>query len=285
MGHRLLALFAHPDDEAFSAGGTLAHYAAAGVEAALVCATRGEVGEIADAAFASPETLGSVREMELNCAAESMGVRQVVFLGYRDSGMADTPPNSDPRNLVNAPEGEVVVRLVHLMRHFRPHVVVTFEPNGGYGHPDHIAIHRHTVRAFQLAADPACWPELGPAWQAARLFYTAIPRSFFVAMREGMLSLGMDTNDFDRMLADNARGWPDEAVNVTLDVSDTVAAKWDALNCHRTQFGPANLFRRLPDPMVKELMRREYFALAWPEASPGLRLDDLFDGLAVADGS
>jgi N-acetyl-1-D-myo-inositol-2-amino-2-deoxy-alpha-D-glucopyranoside deacetylase len=285
MTKKLLAVFAHPDDEAFGTGGTLAQYAAAGVEVTLVCATRGEVGEIADPSYATPETLGQVREMELQCAAETMGVKRLLFLGYRDSGMAGAAENDDCRAFVNAPEGEVVVRLVAIIRQARPHVVVTFEPNGGYGHPDHIAIHKHTVRAFHLAGDPAAYPELGATWQPARLFYTAIPRSFFIQMREGMVSLGMDTTEFDRRMGETMPGWPDEDVHATLDVSETAGAKWDALNCHRTQFGPGNLFRLLPEPQVKALMSREYYALAWPDPEPGLRMAELFDGLEDVNGS
>ena len=108
MTQRLLAIFAHPDDEAFGTGGTLACYAATGAEVTLVCATRGEVGEIADPSYATRETLGQVREGELRCAAETVGVREVIFLGYRDSGMAGTAENRDPRAFVNAPAEEVV---------------------------------------------------------------------------------------------------------------------------------------------------------------------------------
>jgi LmbE family N-acetylglucosaminyl deacetylase len=179
MTQTLLALYAHPDDEAFGMGGTLAHYAADGADVTLVCATRGEVGEIAEGVDATPETLGQVREAELRCAADTVGVRQLIFLDYRDSGMAGTPENADPRAFVNAPAEEVVPRLVGIIRRVRPQVVVTFEPNGGYGHPDHITIHCHTVTAFHAAADANLYPNQGPAWQAERLFYSAIPRSFF----------------------------------------------------------------------------------------------------------
>jgi N-acetyl-1-D-myo-inositol-2-amino-2-deoxy-alpha-D-glucopyranoside deacetylase len=278
MTQTLLALYAHPDDEAFGSGGTLAHYAARGADVTLVCATRGEVGEIAEGVDATPETLGQVREAELRCAADTVGVRQLIFLDYRDSGMAGTPENADPRAFVNAPAEEVVPRLVGIIRRMRPQVVVTFEPNGGYGHPDHIAIHRHTVAAFHAAADGSLYPNQGPAWQAARLFYSAIPRSFFLQMRDELAALGEDTSDLSRF-EDAGAGWPDEKVTVTLDVADTVAAKWSALECHRTQFGPGNLFRRLPDATLKRMMSREYFALAWPEPEPGLRLADLFAGL------
>ncbi len=277
--HSLLAVFAHPDDEAFSSGGALAYYASQGAVTNLVCATRGEVGEISDPSYATPETLGEVREGELRCAAETMGVSELVFLDYRDSGMEGTPENQDPRAFINAASDEVVRKLVRILRRIRPEVVVTFEPNGGYGHPDHKAIHRHTVTAFHSAADPQFAPELGTPWQAQRLFYTSIPRSFFLKMRQQLEALGEDTSDFERF-DDPQAGWPDELVNVVVDVSSTVDAKWEALNCHRTQFGPGNFFRRLPQAQVIELMSQEHFSLAWPEAQIGKKLGSLFEGLS-----
>jgi N-acetyl-1-D-myo-inositol-2-amino-2-deoxy-alpha-D-glucopyranoside deacetylase len=278
MERSLMAIYAHPDDEAFGTGATISRYTSEGVKVYLVSATRGEVGEISDPALATPETLGCVREDELRCAAETMGVTQLIFLDYRDSGMVGTPENRDPRAFINASAEEVVPRLVSIIRSLRPEVIMTFEPNGGYGHPDHIAIHKHTMTAFHAAADPTCYPELGAAWQVKRLFYTAIPRSFFEDMRQQMIELKLDTKDlggFD----DPQLGWPDEAVNVRMDVAHSVESKWQALQCHRTQFGPGNLFRRLPEDRVKKLMSREYFALAWPEPVPGLQLPDLFSGV------
>lgn len=283
MQRSLLAVFAHPDDEAFGTGGTLARYAAEGVRVSLVCATRGEVGEIADPSLATRETLGDVREAELHCAAQALGIAEVIFLGYRDSGMAGTPENQDPRAFINAPAEEVVTRLVGIIRRLRPDVVITFEPNGGYGHPDHIAIHHHAVAAFPAAGDPARYPDQGPAWQPARLFYTAIPRSFFLEMCDRLEALGADTSELARFEERGVTGWPDEEVHVILDVSATIEAKWAALQCHRTQFWPDNLFRRLPEGVLKELMSREHFALAWPEPAPGLRLSELFAELQAGE--
>ena len=279
MEHSLLAVYAHPDDEAFGTGGTISRYACEDVKTYLVCATRGEVGEISDPGLATPETLGQVREGELRCAAETMGVAELIFLDYRDSGMAGTDENRDPRAFINAPADEVIAHLAEIIRRLRPQVVTTFEPNGGYGHPDHIAIHRHTVAAFHAAADAQYHPEIGRPWQASRLFYTAIPRSFFIEMRQQLEALGEDTSDFDRF-EDPATGWPDDQVHVRLDIASTVNSKWEALNCHRTQFGPGNLFRRLPEEQVKALMSVEHFALAWPEPQAGLQLDGLFDRVA-----
>ena len=279
MEHSLLAVFAHPDDEAFGTGGTLARYASVGVATTLVCATRGEAGEIAEGVDATPETLGEVRENELRCASDTIGVRELIFLDYCDSGMAGTPVNQDPASFINAPAEVVVPQLTAIIRRVRPEIVVTFEPNGGYGHPDHIAIHKHTVAAFHAAADPDCCPEQGPAWQAARLFYTAIPRSFFCRMAEEMKALGSDESEYARLEEEGGRAWPDEEVTAVIDVSGTVEAKWSALHCHRTQFGPGNLFRGLPEAIVKDLMSRESFAQAWPERPAAAPDDDLFAGL------
>jgi N-acetyl-1-D-myo-inositol-2-amino-2-deoxy-alpha-D-glucopyranoside deacetylase len=274
----LLAVFAHPDDEAFGTGGTLARYAADGARVVLVCATRGEVGEIADESLATPETLGQVREDELRCAAHTLGIAEVVFLGYRDSGMAGTPENGDPRAFVNIPANEVMPKLVGIIRRVQPDVVVTFEPNGGYGHPDHIAVHHHTLAAFHAAADPARYPKQGAAWLVSRLFYTAIPCSFFLDLRDRLDALGEDTSQFERFEEAGA-GWPDDQIDVTLDVVDRIEAKWTALNCHRTQFGPDNLFRRLPENVLKQFLGHEHFALAWPRLESGLQLADLFAGM------
>ena len=169
-------------------------------------------------------------------------------------------------------------QLVRIIRRVQPEVVVTFEPNGGYGHPDHIAIHKHTVAAFHAAANPDLYPGEGPAWQAPRLYYTAIQRSFFRRMADEMQALGMDMSEYGWLLDESSQGWPDEEVTAVIDVTGTVGAKWSALFCHRTQFGPGNLFRRLPEATVKEMMRREYSALAWPKPA-GRVSTDLFDGL------
>lgn len=274
----LLSVFAHPDDESFGVGGTLAYYAAQGHTVALVCATRGEVGEIADPALATPQTLGDVRTAELNCAAQVLGVSEVILLGYCDSGMAGTPENQDPRAFMNAPAEEVVERLVGIIRRLRPQVVITFDPYGGYGHPDHIAIHRHTVAAFHAAGDPARYPQQGVPWQPARLFYTVWPRSFIRALREQAQALGLDMAEIEALERSEA-GWPDDQIQVTLDVSGQLAVKWQALHCHGTQFGADNLFRRLPEAAIKQALGYEHFALAWPPPAPGERLPDLFAGL------
>lgn len=276
MTQRLLALYAHPDDESFGIGGTLARYAAQGVSITLVCATRGEAGQIADPALATPETLGAVREQELRCACRELGVERLIFLDYRDSGMAGSPDNQHPRAFMNAPAAEVVPRLVGIMRELRPDVVVTFEPNGGYGHPDHKAIHRHGVAAFHAAGDPTRYPEQGAPFQPDRLFYSALTRSFFQELLRRVKARGIDPGEFDERIRQGEVGWPDENVNTVIDVSAFAQRKWAALHCHATQFGPTHMFRCLPPEEIFPLLGREFFALVWPAPSPGLQLDDLF---------
>ncbi|RJP51843.1 MAG: hypothetical protein C4583_07850 [Anaerolineaceae bacterium] len=270
----LLAVFAHPDDESFGTGGTLACYAAEGHRVALVCTTRGEVGEISDPSLATPQTLGRVREGELRAAARALGIQEVILLDYRDSGMDGTPENQDPRAFINAPEGEVVEHLTRIIRDLQPEIVLTFEPGGGYGHPDHIAISRYTTTAFHAASDSQRFPEAGPAFMPSRLFYTAIPTKFFAEMRARMEARGLDTSTLDQILL--RPSFNDDLITALMDVAAYNEAKWNAINAHRTQFGPDNLFRRLPEDLVRELMSREYFSQAHPPVDGGGISSDLF---------
>ena len=154
----ILAIFAHPDDETFGLGGTLARYADAGVPITMVSATRGEVGEIAPGTDATPETLGAHREQELRDAMAILGVTDVRFLGFRDSGMKGTHENKHPDALINAPEDAVTEAMVRIIREVRPRVVVTWDESGGYGHPDHVFVHYRATEAFRAAADASRFP-------------------------------------------------------------------------------------------------------------------------------
>ena len=275
-GRRLLAIYAHPDDESFLSGGTLAKASSEGVEVTLVCATRGEVGEIADPALATPETLAQVREGELRAAARALGIGRVELLDYRDSGMAGTPDNDHPDALVNASSDEVVARLVGIIRETRPHVVLTFDPGGGYGHPDHMAMSRHTLAACRISGDAQRYPEMGEPWSPDRLFYTVFPRGRLTELAEILRSLGEDGSRYDRRIE---QAWPDSDVHALVDVSGTVEAKWNAVKCHRTQQGTFSMMSRIPVERAKAFMSRECFAMAMPEPSPDTSLTDLFQGL------
>jgi LmbE family N-acetylglucosaminyl deacetylase len=266
----LLAIFTHPDDEAFGTGGTLAHYATSGYRVVLACATRGEAGEISDPALARPEILGDVREAELRCSAHTMGFDEVLFLDYCDSGMDGTDMNKDKTAYINAPDAEVIRKLVEIIRDVKPDVVLTFEPYGIYGHPDHIAIHRHAVAAFHAAGDALQYPAVGKTWQTSRLFFTVVRKSFFGEMAN-LLNEPEAFKDF--------KGWPEDQIHVEMDVSQHIEAKWNALLCHATQFGADNGFRKVPREAAWKMLSHETFSQAWPELKPGEKLRDLFDGL------
>jgi LmbE family N-acetylglucosaminyl deacetylase len=256
---RLLGIFAHPDDEG-GMGGAFLQYNMAGVETGLVCATRGEVGEISDPALATPENLGQVREGEMRAAAEVLGLHHLWFLDYRDSGMAGTPENEDPRSLAQARAADVVGKLVSIIREFRPQVIVTFDETGAYGHPDHIAIYRHTTSAFYAAADAVQYPELGPAHSVSKLYYTSFPRSGMRAMAEWMRSQNYQ-GPFSKLDPEKL-GMPDEQISVWLDVEPWWETKSRSWSMHRTQMDPNGPLARLPEETQRKWRSRECFQLA-----------------------
>lgn len=279
----LMAVFAHPDDESFGTGGTLARYGAdPDVRVVLVCATRGEAGEISDAALATPDRLGEVREAELRCATEVLGVDQLYLLDYRDSGMAGTPENLDPRSLAMARFDEVVGKIVAHIRHEQPDVIVTFDQTGGYGHPDHIAVHYQTKAAFSAAADPLRYPaqiEAGlAAHQARKLYYTAVPRRFFLAVADKMKELGIDVPERYLQRLNGPFGLPDRACTTDIHVGDYWDAKQAAVRCHATQLNPDSFFAALPPEIMRELQAWECFQLAESFVSAD-EDHDLFVGL------
>src|SRR5437764_4755322 len=246
---RLLGVFAHPDDEGVI-GGALLHYSMSGVETGLICATRGEVGEIADPALATPENLGQVREGEMRAAAQVLGLHSLWFLDYRDSGMAGTLENEDPGSFAQASALDVVSKLVAIIRQFRPQVMVTFDETGGYGHPDHIAIYRHTTSAFHAAADAVQYPELGAAYAVSKLYYGAFPRSIIREMGEWMKSQNYQ-GSFSRLDPEKL-GMPDERISVRLDVEPWRATKDRSWSMHRTQANSGPNLGKVPEEIQRK---------------------------------
>jgi LmbE family N-acetylglucosaminyl deacetylase len=188
------------------------------------------------------------------------GIKHLWFLDYRDSGMKGTPGNDDPSCFHRCDEDEALARLVRIVREFKPTIMVTFDPTGGYGHPDHLMIHKLATLAFDAAADPGRYPEGGEPWQTARLYYSAFPRSLGARFMEFMRELGMDWGlgdfSFEEM------GLPDEQITNVVDVREWVPLKERSLQSHRTQMDPNSPFSKLP-PDILEIMRaREYYMLA-----------------------
>ncbi len=275
---RLLAVFAHPDDEGAVAG-TLARYAQEGGQVILACATRGEAGEISDPSLATPANLGSVREAELRCACAAIGITDLRLLGYCDSGMDGTTENDLPTAFIRADADEVKGELVRIMRETRPQVVITFEPFGWYGHPDHIAAGRYTTEAFTLAGDAEAFPEAGAPWQPARLFHAALRLSDFKPMVDYARAHNLDLDFPDQFPAEQEEKL---AAQIThrLDVGPYYETKTAVTACHRTQFGDDHLFRMVPQEVMRVVTRYEYFIQVEPPlAPPPLPIDDLFTGV------
>jgi N-acetyl-1-D-myo-inositol-2-amino-2-deoxy-alpha-D-glucopyranoside deacetylase len=269
QGLKTLFAFAHPDDEGFATGGTLAMLVHQGAHVTLVCATNGDVGEISDPSLATPATLGQVRQEELRRAMAITGVQDIRFLNYRDSGMVDTADNHHPNALMQADPTRVVGQLVAIMRQTRPEVVITHDPTGGYGHPDHTTMCQLTTTAFHLAGDAAAYPEYlseaQPPWSPSCLYYVCFPRSIFRRMWQSMLDRGV-TPPFASKEID-VLGTPDDEVTTVLDVGRFVDTKIASLNCHRTQIDPNGPFAQLPENLTRDIMRTEYYALVSPAAA------------------
>jgi N-acetyl-1-D-myo-inositol-2-amino-2-deoxy-alpha-D-glucopyranoside deacetylase len=289
---RLLLVHAHPDDETIGTGATMARYAAEGVAVTLVTCTVGEEGEVLvpdleHLAADRDDQLGPHRVGELAAAMEALGVTDHRFLGgpgrWRDSGMMGTPANDRAECFWRADVDEAVRELVAVVRETRPQVVVTYDGNGGYGHPDHIQAHRVAVAAFDAAGDAAFAPDLGEPWQVSKLYYTAFPKSVLQAGIDHLKAAG-ETNFFGADSADDLPfGNPDDEVTTEVDARDHLDAKVAAMRAHATQIAVDGPFFALSDNIGQQAFGREYYVLVRGERGPGHgplgREDDLFAGL------
>ncbi len=194
----LIFVGAHPDDETFGIGGTLAQYASVGSRVYYACATRGEVGSAGPENMQGYATLGDTRWAELKCAAQILGLADVIYLGYRDSGMPGSDDNKHPEALAAAPLEQVAGRVIKVIRELKPEVVITFDPIGGYRHPDHIAIHNATVKAFHAAGDPKQYPEAGPAFQPQKLYFSVFSRGLLKVAVKLLPLFGQNPHRFGR---------------------------------------------------------------------------------------
>jgi N-acetyl-1-D-myo-inositol-2-amino-2-deoxy-alpha-D-glucopyranoside deacetylase len=290
---RLLLVHAHPDDESIGNGATMAKYAAEGAQVTLVTCTLGEEGEILvpELAHLAPDredALGRQRIQELATAMEALRVSDHRFLGgpgrYRDSGMMGLPTNQRPDSFWQADLDEAAGLLVAVIREVRPQVLVTYDEQGGYGHPDHIQAHRVALRGRELAADPSFGS--GEPWRIAKVYYNAIPETL---MREWMRRLreAGDTTTFADMDADGqapAFVVPDHLVTTAIDATVHVEAKLAALRAHATQITVDGPFFALSNNLGNAVWGVEYYRLVDGErgagAGPDGREDDLFAGVA-----
>jgi LmbE family N-acetylglucosaminyl deacetylase len=268
MTHRLLCIVAHPDDETFGAGGALTTATASGAEVYIACATRGEAGEIAERSEATPETLGQVREAEYHAAGRAMGVTRSQVFGYRDSGMPGTADNNDPRAFMNQPKDEIVNRVLELFDELRPQVVITFEPGGGYGHPDHMLISECVTDAVRMR-------QLDDGGHApSKLYYFTFPRSRMRAWMERLRELEPE-NDFARMDPGQS-GTEDRLISLTIDARRHENAWRKAIEAHRSQYSPLD---RMPPELQHEFLRCTYLTRVFPGWTPGEPDAGIFAGL------
>ncbi len=300
----LLEVHAHPDDESITSGGLFAWCADRGIETVLVTCTGGELGEIVDPSMdqvAIQPQLAKVREEELRAACAALGIKHLHLLGYRDSGMAGAPENTHPDAFARADLDVVAARLAGLLRKHRPDVVITYNENGGYGHPDHVQAHRITMRALELAPDPTFRGDLGPPSEAKKIYHTAVPFSRLLRFADALQARGV-TNEFAQRLqglaeavrkqrmappSEQARpeelpfGVPDHMITTTIDARAYVERKFQAMAAHRTQLNPAAWGLNAPEDLRRELWGVEYFIRVRSLVDAPLPETDVFAGIVT----
>jgi mycothiol S-conjugate amidase len=281
-GLRLMHVHAHPDDESSKGAATMARYIAEGVDVHVVTCTGGERGSVLNPKLAHDDSvlanLTDVRRREMDAAREILGVRQD-WLGWVDSGL----PEGDP--LPPLPEGcfalmdvEVAAEpLVRLVRSFRPHVMTTYDENGGYPHPDHIMCHRISVHAFEAAGDPDRYPGAGEPWQPLKLYYSVWARKRMEAMHRRFGELGLESPFQDAWFETE---WGDSGITTEVDVAGFSEVRSEALLAHETQIDPKSPFWfGLPPEELAKLNTTEEYVRARSLVEAPLPEDDLFAGV------
>jgi N-acetyl-1-D-myo-inositol-2-amino-2-deoxy-alpha-D-glucopyranoside deacetylase len=261
----ILSVLAHPDDESFGMGGTLALYAQKGYDVYLVCATRGEVGDVDPEHMNGFSSIAELREEELRCATKHLGLKGVYFLGYRDSGMPGSPDNQHPDAQVAHPIDEVAGKVVKYIRELKPDVVLTFDPIGGYRHPDHIHIHQATVLAFEKAAEASFHPEAGTPFQPGRLYFHTFPRGFLKVAVKIMPLFGQNPRKFGRNgdIDMQSLAEVDFPTHVKIDISPVQEIKAAAGACHASQ-GGVGMRRGIMGLFIKLFGEHEEYMQAYP---------------------
>jgi len=260
----LVCFHAHPDDESIATGGTMARAAAEGHRVVLVLATRGEHGEVDEGVLADGEPLWERRVRETEASADVLGVARVAFLGYVDSGMMDTPENNAAESFWQADIDEAAKRLAVILEEEHADVLTTYDEHGGYGHPDHIQVHRVGVRAAELAGVERAY--------MATINRDALVRVMQVGREAGMLPDDMEIPDPEEM----DLGVPESRITTTVDVGDYVDRKRASMACHASQITDTHFFLAMPDDAFRAGMGNEwYIRLGVPEGT----VDDFFAGL------
>lgn len=276
---KILIALAHPDDESFGMGGTIAYYISMGVEVHLICATRGEAGDVEPELLEGYSSIAELREAELRCAAKKLGLTGLYFLDYRDSGMLGMEANSHPDAFINAPIDDVAAKIVSYIRKIQPQIIITFDPNGGYFHPDHIHINKAAVQAFYESGDSVKYGDGIEPYQADKLYYRVFPRKFMKYAIKAMKIFGKDPTKFGKnqdIDLEVLAGSEEYPLHVYINVKSVIEQAISAAECHRSQldFGrQGNIFMRW---YRKTTSLNETFMLVYPEVSDDYRTNDLF---------
>ncbi|MET8870969.1 mycothiol conjugate amidase Mca [Nocardia sp. NPDC004278] len=287
-GFRLMAVHAHPDDESSKGAATTARYADEGHDVLIVTLTGGERGSILNPAMDTPgvlERIDEIRREEMDAAAAALGVRQT-WLGFVDSGLpeGDPPPPLPEGSFALVPLEEAVEALVRVVREFKPHVMTTYDENGGYPHPDHIRCHEVSMAAFEAAGDPERFPDAGEPWQPLKIYYdhgfTMARLDVFAAEYE-RIGEPFPLQEWLERMRTYRQGRPDGMTRVTTQIE---CAKYfpqrdDALRAHATQIDPNGAFFAIPMEMQQRLWPTEEFELAKSRVSSSLPETDLFAGI------
>jgi LmbE family N-acetylglucosaminyl deacetylase len=270
MTKAILAVLAHPDDESFGLGGTLALYATKGYDTYYVCATRGEVGTVDEEHLNGFKDTAELRTDELNRAAKVLGLKGVYFLGYRDSGMPGSEDNKHPNAQINHSIDEVAGKVVRYIRELKPDVVLTFDPIGGYKHPDHIHIHKATVLAFEKADDASFHPEAGAPFKPRALYFQVFSRRILRWTVKLMPLVGRDPTKFGRNHDVNLKELAevDFPVHVRVNITPVADIKREAGIQHASQ-GGSQMRRGLMAVLMKLVGEREEFMRAYPPVNDG----------------
>ena len=279
-----MAVHAHCDDETITMGGTLATYADRGVRTCVVCCTDGKLATIVDPDMPEETTrphLAEIREAELREACRILKVDEVEFLRYGDSGMAGAPTNQLPDAFWMVPMDEAVGKIVAQIRRFRPHVVVTYDANGGYGHPDHIQTHRATLLAVEAARLVPMFKETGDPWKVEKLYYTAFPRSQFERIVAMAKEAGIEPPFGEANPDEMEFLTPDAEVTTTIDGVSVVGRKRDALRAHRSQISEDWPQLSMPEDVLRQFAD-EYFQLVISRTPAVLPETDLFSGITAS---
>lgn len=281
MPRTLLAFHAHPDDESSKGAGTIVRYHDAGVRTVLVTATGGEEGDILNPAADTPQArrdIGAVRRGELLEAAEILGYDDVIMLGYRDSGMAGTPPNQHPDAFVNADLDEILERMVAIVRSERPEVMLGYDDHEWYPHPDHLLVHELSVPVFEAAADPTRFPDAGEPWEVSRLYAPIPTRRRVASIHRAMEERGL-SSPYGEFLERLGSDVGEDPIAAQVDVGDHIEQARAALAAHRTQVAPDGPWFSVPLDLVREVYPYEDFELLASRVEHEGVVTDLFEGV------